>query len=230
MATGLHQAVMNSYTLQWILDLVYYILPLLLWYMSYDNKRWHYYIAWAMVLFNWMYALLLSSLSMLSVEGFTGWIILPILFAFRTEKGFYYVLHCMRYVFLLLFFSTGVWKIRGGGLFNIEQMGAILIRQHAPYITEAPNNWFTGFVYFMANHKVFAYLFYLAATLLELVFAIGIFTKRYDRLLIILFILFVIMDFFLMRINYFAWTAFLGCLWFSRYAEPPEEKYPLATS
>jgi hypothetical protein len=209
--------------LQVFFDVMYYLLPLLLVFSSSKKYKWQYLLAIITSLFNLVYALLLSSLSMLSVEGFTGWIIIPLIFALRSDKGFYYAMHCMRYVFLLIFFSAGLWKIRGGGLFNIDQMGAILIRQHAPYIVVAAGDWFTRCVYYLANHTIFSYTLYLGATIAELIFGIGFFTKRSDKILIVAFILFVVLDFVLMRINYFAWSAFLGCLWYSNYKEPERE-------
>ncbi|MGG9962987.1 hypothetical protein [Ferruginibacter sp. SUN106] len=221
--TGIQNAVIKSSWLQLSFDIVYYVLPLLLLVLSSKRNKWQYPVAIITGLVNLVYALLITSLGMLSVEGFTGWMIIPLIFALRTDKGFYYALHCMRYVFLLIFFSAGLWKIRGGGIFNMEEMSAILIRQHAPYITVAPGDWFSRCVYYLSNHNLLSYTLYLSATLAELIFVIGFFTKRFDKLLIGAFILFVVLDFALMRINYFAWSAFLGCLWFSTYKEPGRE-------
>ncbi len=218
--TDLQHAVINSNFLRLFFDTGYYLLPLLLLTSCILNNRLQYVLAVIIVCFDLVYALLLSSLSMLSVEGFVGWILVPLIFAFRTAKGYYYALHCIRYLFLLVFFSAGLWKIRGGGIFNIEEMSAILLRQHAPYITEMPNDWFTRCVYYLAGHNLISYILYFSATIAELVFVIGFFTKRFDKLLIGAFILFVVLDFALMRINYFAWSAFLGCLWFSKYSDP----------
>ncbi|WP_460551307.1 hypothetical protein [Ferruginibacter profundus] len=213
----------KSSWLQLLFDVVYYVLPLLLLVLSSTKNKWQYPLAIITGLFNLVYALLITSLGMLSVEGFTGWIIIPLIFALRSDKGFYYAMHCLRYVFLLIFFSAGLWKIRGGGIFNAEEMSAILVRQHAPYIIAAPGDWFTRCVYYLSNHNTLSYTLYLSATVAELIFIAGFFTKRFDKILIVAFVLFVLLDFALMRINYFAWSAFLGCLWFSKYKEPGRE-------
>jgi hypothetical protein len=218
--TDIQHAVINSSSLRLFFDAGYYLLPLLLLIACIISNRLQYLLAAMIVVFNFIYALLLSSLSMLSIEGFVGWILVPLIFISRSGKGFYYSMHCIRYVFLLVFFSAGLWKIRGGAIFNIEEMSAILLRQHAPYITELPNDWFTHCVYWLANHNKISYAFYCIATIAELVFVIGFFTKRFDKLLIAAFIVFVVFDFALMRINYFAWSTFLGCLWLSKYDQP----------
>jgi hypothetical protein len=215
--TGIQHAVMHSNALRLFFDVGYYLLPLLLLITCTGNSRLQYFLVVVIVFFNLVYALLLSSLSMLSIEGFVGWMLVPLMFIARSGKGFYYALHCMRYLFLLVFFSAGLWKIRGGGIFNIEEMGAILLRQHAAYITELPSDWFTHCIYYLASHNKLSYVFYFIATVAELIFVVGFFTRRFDKLLIAAFILFVVFDFVLMRINYFAWSAFLGCLWFSKY-------------
>ena len=213
--TNLHHEVISHPWLQILLDALYLFLPLILCISCWRGYRVQYVLAIATAFFNLVYAVLLSSLSPLSTEGFTGWILLPLIFAFRSEASFYYILHSVRYFFLLIFFSAAVWKIRAGGLFNTEQMSAILLKQHAAYLAGMRDDWFSKLIYYLVKHERLSYLIYLLATLMEGVFLIGFFTKRYDRALILVFLSFVTFDYFLMRINYFSWTAFMGCLWYS---------------
>jgi len=175
-------------------------------------------------LFSLVYALLLSSFTPLSVLGFAGWILLPLVFIFRYERGFYFSLNSMRYIFLLILISTGLWKIRAGGIFNPEEMSGILLKQHAAYLVHAPGDWFTNCINYLVIHQNLSYLLYLMVTIAELSFIIGFFTKRFDKVLILVFLLFVLFNFLLMRINYFAWIAFLGCLWYAKYREPGSVK------
>ncbi len=217
MLTDVQHAVMNSHPLQMLLDCSFILLPLSLCISCVAGYRVQYFLAVLTAVFNLLYAILLSLMSPLSIEGFTGWMLLPLIFTFKKEVSFYYALQTMRYFFLLIFFSAALWKIRAGGLFNTEQMSAILLKQHAAYLVTAPGNWFSKFINYLVIHKQLSYIIYLAAGLGELVFVIGFFTRKYDKLLIIIFIAFVSLDYFLMRINYFSWTAFLGCLWFSRH-------------
>lgn len=223
--TGLQKAVIQNYSLQVLLDILYLLFPLILLFTINSKKQ--VYAAITVCVYNFIYALILSSFSSLSIEGFTGWILLPLLFIFISVKGFYYVLHCLRYIFLIMFFSAGIWKLRAGGVFNIEEMSGILLKQHAAYITQLPNDWFSYWIHFLVIHFKTAYFLYLASTLAELVFVVGFFTKKFDKLLIVLFLLFIIFDFVLMRINYFSWVAFLICLWFAKYEDPQTEDYKM---
>jgi hypothetical protein len=218
--TDLPALVIRNSFVSFFLDTLYFLLPALLVLLCLINNKFQYFIALLNSIFNFIYALLISSLSAYSIEGFVGWILLPLIFTFKTDKGFYYALSSVRYVFLLIFFSAGVWKIRAGGIFNVEQMSGILIAQHAAYITGYTEDWFTKAIEYLISHSKVSYTFYLTAAIAELVFLIGFFTKKYDKFLIIIFLLFVLFNFIIMRINYFSWVAFLGCLWFSKYDEP----------
>ncbi len=215
--TNLHTAVINNPVLQVVLDSLYFLLPLSLFISCLAGYKLQYILAIATSAFNLVYAILLSTMSPLSIEGFTGWIMLPLVFAFKNERSFYFILQTMRYFFLLIFFSAALWKIRAGGIFNTEQMSAILLKQHAAYLVGSTGEWYVGFINYLVSHKILSYCLYLAAALAEFVFIIGFFTKKYDRLLIIIFLAFALFDYFLMGINYFSWSAFLSCLWFSSY-------------
>ena len=214
--TNLHHAIIDQPWLQILFDALYFILPLALYISCIRDYRIQYFLAVATAVFNLVYAVMLSALSPLSIEGFTGWMLLPLLFAFKRGSSFYYMFHSLRYFFLLIFFSAALWKFRAGGIFNEEQMSAILLKQHSAYLVGKPDDWFSSMIGYLVKHDKLSYLIYLLATLMEGVFIIGFFTRRYDRILILLFLTFVAFDYFLMRINYFSWTAFIGCLWYSR--------------
>lgn len=219
--TGIQQTVIKNYSFQYVLDSLFLLLPLLM-VFSVNGKK-QVYLALLNSVFNIIYALTLSSVTPLSIEGFVGWIFLPLLFIFSTERGFYFSVQIIRYIFILIFFSAGLWKIRAGGIFNMEQMSATLLIQHAAYITQAPTDWFTRCINYLVIHKELSYLLYLISTIAELVFVIGFFTRKFDKILILIFLIFILFDFLLMRINYFSWVAFLGCLWFAKYEEPKPE-------
>jgi hypothetical protein len=219
--TDLQHQILHSSSLRIVLDSLFLALPLSLCLAFYLNFRSQYWLSIITSVFNLLYAVLLSSVTPLSIEGFTGWILLPLMFAFKTDRSFYFAMHSMRYYFLLIFFSAGLWKLRAGGIFNTEQMSAILLDQHASYLVGAPDDWFSRLIKYLVIHKNLSYALYLLAAISELIFVIGFFTKKLDRLLILIFVFFVIFDYFLMRINYFSWIAFLGCLWYSKL--PPSK-------
>ena len=129
-------------------------------------------------------------------------------------------MHGMRYFFLFFFASAAIWKLRQGGTFNPEQMSGILLMQHKEYLVSAPDYWYTHFIYWLVKHQAIGFVLYLTGTLLEMVFIIGFFTKKYERILLMLFIAFLIMDFFIMRISYFEILPMALPFLFSKYGTP----------
>ncbi|HSN59717.1 MAG TPA: hypothetical protein VLR49_02190 [Ferruginibacter sp.] len=220
MLTDIQHAVINSYFLQVILDVVYILSALVLLASSLAQHKSQYWLAVLHSIYNFIYAMLITSVSTLSIEGYISWILIPVIFAFRSETSFYFMLHSMRYFFLMIFASAAFWKIRAGGIFNIEQMSGILLKQHTSYIFAAPNDWFSRFLSYLVVHIKLSWSLYFVATIAELLFLVGFFTKKYDRALIIIFILFLLFDYFIMRINYMSWLIFSATLWFAKYTQP----------
>ena len=236
MLTNIGNAILNNYPLQMVLDVLYLVLPIILLVSVTKNYRGQYALALLHVSFNFVYTLLLTIVAPLSIQWFAGWVLIPLIFMFKNVRSFYFALHCMRYIFILIFFSAGLWKIRGGGVFNIEQMSAIFVRQHSGLLLDVAGNWYEEMIRFFIRRLPLSYSIYIAGTIAELLFVIGFFTRKYDRFLIGVVVSFMILDFLLMKINYFSWLAFLGCLWFSNRPQPmpvgtalASKKYPTAT-
>lgn len=201
-----------------IFDLLFLLLPVVLVYAIVKNKKGVRVIAIATCIFSIIYSSLFCAMSFVSVEVFGAAMLIPIIFCTISVKGFYYHMHCIRIIFILMFFSSALWKIRAGGIFNTEEMSAILLRQHSSYLASNSSGWFSNMITFLISNSAFAYCLYLSAFVAEFIFIIGLFTRRFDKYLIISFCLFAVFDYLLMGINYFTWLPFLGCLYFSKYS------------
>jgi hypothetical protein len=217
MLTNLQHLLIENKWLRIFFDLTYLVLPVLLVYTCVKNKRAQRVLAICTAVFNIFYCSCLSSMSFVSAEVFVAWMIVPLIFCQRTINSFYYLLHCIRFFFIIIFFSAAVWKIRAGGIFNTEEMAAILLRQHASYLISNGSRWFSQLIIYLINHSLLSYCLYLFAFIAEFIFIVGFFTKKFDKYLILLFCAFVFFNYFLMGINYFTWMPFIGCLYFSKY-------------
>ena len=109
---------------------------------------------------------------------------------------------------------------RREGAFNAVQMSGVLLYQHKEFLTSSPDHWLSHFFYWIINHPLVGYLIYLLGTLLELLFLSGFFTRKFDRILLYAFILFLLLDLFLMRIYYWELSPFMITLLYSRYRRP----------
>ena len=172
-----------------------------------------------MLLFNLLYAFCFSIMSFVSIKVMLAFMTVPFIFMFRKPKDFSFAIESIRILFILFFFSTAVWKIRAGGIFNIDQMSGILLGQHNYLFLNKYPGGFKDIIGYLIERPQLSYFLYLAAFSAEFIFIIGFFTKRFDKLLIVLFILFALFNYMLMNINYFSWLPFAGCLYFAKFTQ-----------
>jgi len=219
-STGLQQALVANSWLQLLFDILFFSLsPVLIFCFI---RRYHFskLLAWGTIVFNIVYCYLLSCISFVSIEPFIAWIFFPLLFTSINLKGFYFKFHLLRILFILFFASAGLWKLRGGGAFNIEQFSGILLNQYAPVIAIGEKGWFMQLIIFLINSPTVSFVLYWTVLLAEIFFLIGLFTKKFDKALFYILLTFLIFDYFLMEINYFSWLPFAMLFYYSRYDLP----------
>lgn len=131
-------------------------------------------------------------------------------FAFMTSRDdrLNDVLLCTRWYFLYFFSTAALWKILRGAVFNLREMSNIILTQHSGLLTGPCSGLRCRFYVFLIDHPVISWLFYLAAVLVEAAFLVGFFTRRWDRWLAGLAILFVIADYWMMGLPY--WQVLVG--------------------
>ncbi len=220
METGIHQWLLNNPAGWIVFDVLFYSMPLLLLLAYKKSIRLAVAVAVTMFVVNYMYIQCYTLYPLVSIEGFIAWLLFPFLFMTISLRSFYLVLQALRYFFVFFFVSAGIWKFVQGGIFNIDQMSGIFLFQHKEYLTSSPNSWYTAFIYWFVSHPYVSYFLYLAATLLELSFITGFFTRRFDRFLVYAAIIFLLTDVFFMRIPYWEISPFLITLLFSKYTVP----------
>lgn len=217
MYTGVHQLFIKYPAVCLIADLLLLFLPLsygALHFMGYQRIK--VAVGWIILVFNFVYAQCYAVFPSNSIEGHIGWILFPLVLTSSNLFNYKVSLQFIRYFFLFFFASAGIWKLRNGGVFNIEQMSGILLYQHTTLLVTSPGSFLARLYYWLAQHTIVGYLFYAAATLLELFFIVGFFTYRYDRLLIILFFIFLLGDIVLMQIKYWEVIYLVIPLFFSK--------------
>jgi glycosyltransferase involved in cell wall biosynthesis len=190
-------------------DALLFILPLA-WLAGSARRRW---LGIAFVLFLALYQLLANIFWQVHHEPFILYLLLPLALITRRKDRFYQLLQACRYYFLYIFISAAIWKIARGAIFNGEEMSRILLTHHADLLSGDCTGWACQFYSWLIDHPFAAQLLYLGSTALEACFILGFFTRRFDRLLLALALLFVVADLLIMRIPY--WTILLGAttLW-----------------
>ena len=116
----------------------------------------------------------------------------------------------VRYYFLFIFASAFCWKLLRGGLFDSSQMVNILRAQHADYLFENSTSFFASVYYWILQHPLVSQLLLLAAAILQGLFFVGFFTKKYDYFLAAAAIVFCVANYFVMGIP--SWELLVGLL------------------
>ncbi len=224
MQTGLHKFVAKNSVAPLLFDVGFYIMPALYYFAYTKNGKLAQCLAAIMFLVNWVYVQTYTLFPTNSIEGHVVWLLFPLMLITGNLKSFYFLMHGARYFFLYFFLSAGIWKIVQGGLFNPIQMSAILLNQHKELLVSTPNNWLSNFYYWLINHSAISYILYFTAFLMELSFVMGFFTKKYDKLLCIFFIAFLVFNHFIMRIPYYEVIPLMLPMFFSHF-KMPENNY-----
>jgi len=217
MKTGIHQWLLNNPTGWALADTLFYTMPLLYFLANNIYKTGGRFFAILMLVVNWLYVQCYTLYPTNSIESHIVWLLFPVIFLAAQPHTFRLLMHGLRYFFLFFFASAGIWKIINGGVFYSGQMTGVLLYQHADILNSTPEYWQSRFIQWIINHPAWGYALYIAATVMELVFVIGFFTRKFDRTLIVLFLLFLVFDHLVMRIPYYEAMPFLLTLRFTQW-------------
>ncbi len=215
MLSGMQHDLLKGGDERLLMDALYLFMPIILVAFSVRKSIWRTLMAIFTALFMMCYAWFYSISTFVSIEVFTAWMLMPLVFAGRNANQDKQLFDSIRLIFAIIFLSTALWKIRAGGIFNTEQMSAILLQQHASAIIDGN----AGYIQWLIRHPGVSYYLYLAAFLVELAFGVALFTRKYDRMLAFAFCCFILFNYVLMNISYFSWLPFAGLLFF----KPVEE-------
>lgn len=211
--SGFHLKVIAHQWLRVLMDFLFVGLPAILLFTVWKRSKYTRLVAMFTAVYNLCYAWLYSLLGVISIEVFTAWIYMPLIFIYTDKKGFFNMALVLRLVFLVIFFSTALWKFRAGGFFNADQMSAILFRQHTAMLAYAPDHFFSNIIRYLIERPLLSQSLYHLATILEVSMFIGFFTRKYDRMLLVFALIFILFDYWLMEINYFSWLPMLFVLY-----------------
>lgn len=91
------------------------------------------------------------------------------------------------------------------------------MEQHKEFLVTSAGSLHADLLYGLINHPSISFAIYWMGILVESVFVIGFFTRRFDRWLAGLFLLFLLFDYLVMRIPYFEVMPFLLTLLFAEH-------------
>jgi len=142
-------------------------------------------------------------------------ILLPLLF--RNVKSRQIVFEFTRYFLLFFYISAAFFKFKSGSFLSIDHLSHAIVNQFTPYFLEQANSIRTAFNLYLITHHNLASFLYITAAILEFSAIIGFFTKKFDKYLAVIFLLFHFGNWFIMDIAPIGQIAFICTLFFSQY-------------
>jgi len=224
MQTGLHQWLIANPSFYCVADVLFYSIPLV-YFIFYKWKRIYIkHVGIFMLLINWFYVELYVLYPTNSIECHIGWLLFPFLFMMNDLKSFWFLLSGLRYYVLFFWSSAGLWKLYGGGIFHFNQMSNILLLQHKDLLVTSVSNNYTKFIIFIISNPYISWSLLAGATIIELSFLVGFFTKKFDTFLLFFALLFIAMDKLIMNMYYFEILPLMIPLIYSKFKEPSNNK------
>lgn len=133
-------------------------------------------------------------------HGLAGLLAISIPFWFKSEQRFNFSWEAVRYYFLYIFSSAGLWKVLRGSAFYHDQLSNILKQQQVNLLIQNPNGYKAHIAQFLISHSDISHACLLTVVVLQLSFATGFFTRKFDMVLFWLAILFVVANLLVMNI------------------------------
>ncbi len=191
-------------------DTLAFLLPIPLLGYAFRKDRFSPLLGWLFCGYVTLYLLLADLFWQIHHGPFILYVLLAFAFVTNREERFYFILRGCRYYFLYIFVSAAIWKTVRGAVFDGQEMSHILLNQHIDLLSGDCQTTLCRCYAWLIGHPAVAQGLYIGAVLMEAVFVVGFFTRRFDRLLLALAILFVAADLLVMRIPY--WTMLLGAI------------------
>lgn len=124
-------------------------------------------------------------------------------FYFTGTKYFQVSVSAARLMACATYATAGLFKLKGGAWLLPDSFVNTLQNQHAAFLYFGEGSFRVWCIHFMLTQPVLLWLMFLSAMLLQLSFAAGFFTRKFDRILAIFILIFHLMDWFLMNLGVF---------------------------
>ena len=138
-----------------------------------------------------------------------GYALILFPFCFKRADLFDIAWDFLRYYLLFFYFFAGIYKFIGGGIQEVNLMTWFLESQNALYFYLHPSYWRQETIRWLILHPYISWSLYMLAAIVESITIVGFFTKRMDKIIFILLVLFHLANWFLMDIAPFGMITFL---------------------
>jgi hypothetical protein len=163
-----------------VFTLLLFFVPIVL-FIKINSKFW----SILFIILNFVYNLIYTTHINYALHYLEGFVILSLIFLTYTNVKFNLVWQGLRLFICLTYFIAFVWKFVNGAFFQIDYGEAVFKKNLATYMFLNPDSYMTSIYYYFLQHPLLLNLGTYVCFLMEGVLIIGLFTKKYDKYLII---------------------------------------------
>ncbi len=145
----------------------------------------------------------------------TGFFMLFISFCFKKKYNRAMAFEATRYFLLFFYCSAALLKVYNHAFTDIHHFSHLVTAQFTPYFLEGNTGIRTNFNLYLISHPVASYTLFIASFVIECITLVGFFTKRFDKWLAVLLLLFHFSNWFVMDIGVTGQIGFICLLFLS---------------
>lgn len=114
-----------------------------------------------------------------------GFLLMPVAFLASSPARFSLTWDFVRYWICILYGTAGLYKIYYGGFAASDNLSPILMQMNADWFHLQPAGIHRHVVRFLIDHPALAQFFYRATVLVDLLTLVGLFTRKFDRWILV---------------------------------------------
>ncbi len=167
------------------------------------NDKHRHKFAMLLLVFFFMQRITLDGYTCFHVKSTSCLFIAFLPFCFKNNEKFDLMVEFGRYLLIYILISAAYHKFTNGGLFSENNFVRQLVNQHVDLATLNPTHISYKIALFLIANPIIASILYKLLFFSQVIFIVGIFTKRFDKFLFIFLFGFAVNTYFIMRIyNY----------------------------
>ena len=206
----LPQFIVSHYWLGFMLDVSVLALLIALIYKPFNNRL----ALLLLLLLLIFYLTLMGYLTHRNYQFGFFMVFIPFIFKKTANRNFAY--EATRYFLLIFYTSSAFLKLLNNSLSDVSHLSHAVSTQFTPYFVEGNTGIRTNINLYLINHPAAAYPLYLVSFVAELIPIAGFFTRRFDKWIALLLLVFHFMNWLIMDIAPFGQIAFICLLFISR--------------
>ena len=174
---GLPELVTSNFYVAWFWDGMLFISCICI--LIFPGKKW---LIAVFIGFYFVYYIIFNSYGVHHTHSLIPFLIMPVAFLF-SKKSFSFFWQGLRYLLLFSYSAAFLWKFFRFSWLQSNQGILILKKNLTPYLYFNPHTILANVYYWFLNNPLFVEIIFVTGFVLEGIFIIGFFTRKYDRVL-----------------------------------------------